>query len=65
MTAQLLETSIPVVVALNMWDELEASSSELDTEQDVYKRQDIVVPEYREGLVVRLSLSTTFKRLSK
>lgn len=33
MTAQLLETSIPVVVALNMWDELEASSSELDTEQ--------------------------------
>lgn len=33
MTAQLLETSIPVVVALNMWDEFEASSSELDTEQ--------------------------------
>ncbi len=32
MTTQLLETSIPVVVALNMWDEMEASSSHLEVE---------------------------------
>lgn len=32
MTTQLLETSIPLVVALNMWDEMEASSSRLDVE---------------------------------
>lgn len=30
MTTQLLETDIPVVVALNMWDEMEASESSLD-----------------------------------
>lgn len=32
MTTQLLETSIPVVVALNMWDEMEASDSHLEVE---------------------------------
>lgn len=33
MTSQLLEVGIPVVVALNMWDELEASQSVLNREQ--------------------------------
>lgn len=30
MTSQLMETSIPMVIALNMWDELEASGSKLN-----------------------------------
>lgn len=33
MTSQLLEVGIPMVVALNMWDELKTSQSELDREQ--------------------------------
>lgn len=33
LTTQLMEMSLPMVVALNMWDELEASNSTLDVEQ--------------------------------